>query len=282
MGPMTEPSYYELLGVEPSASEADIKSAFRQEALRIHPDKGGNPALFRLIEQAYDTLNSPSRRESYDASHGFARTSTYTAQPGPGYAYEEAQPTGQWTQADWNDNLWNDNARNDSAWHDDHATARTDREPPPGMHDNADFPALRRYRLLEFIGYSWHGFSVWMFGGVAAWILLALALNWTAIPGVDNFTVIKVVVVIFFLWAFGSLLLRIASLLLTLLTLWNAHQSNPPPTSTTATMLAVALGLWLSAHWIYIWKNGYPKSIIAVGILGNLPGIFNPMWKWDK
>ncbi len=35
--------YYELLGVDPKAPEADIKRAFRKKAIKEHPDKGGDP-----------------------------------------------------------------------------------------------------------------------------------------------------------------------------------------------------------------------------------------------
>ena len=36
-------SYYEILGVEKSATTDDIKKAYRKRALQCHPDKGGDP-----------------------------------------------------------------------------------------------------------------------------------------------------------------------------------------------------------------------------------------------
>lgn len=58
--------YYELLGVGPAASAAEIKSAYRVLAKVMHPDAGGTAGTFRLLQQAYETLNDPARRADYD------------------------------------------------------------------------------------------------------------------------------------------------------------------------------------------------------------------------
>lgn len=63
--------YYHILGVKPSASAADIKSAYRRLARASHPDvNGGSPEAareFALIALAYRTLSDPQQRFSYDA-----------------------------------------------------------------------------------------------------------------------------------------------------------------------------------------------------------------------
>ncbi|OQR81753.1 hypothetical protein THRCLA_11437, partial [Thraustotheca clavata] len=58
--------YYEILGVSKTASEAEIKKAFRKLALKNHPDKGGDPELFKDITVAYEVLSDPEKRELYD------------------------------------------------------------------------------------------------------------------------------------------------------------------------------------------------------------------------
>lgn len=63
--------FYEVLGVWRSASQDEIRRAYRQLALRYHPDR--NPdneaeaeALFVQTQRAYDTLVDPARRAEYD------------------------------------------------------------------------------------------------------------------------------------------------------------------------------------------------------------------------
>ncbi|MFC4855015.1 J domain-containing protein [Actinophytocola glycyrrhizae] len=58
--------YYELLGVAPDASTAEIRSAYRALAKAMHPDTGGTAGAFRLLREAYDTLADPERRAGYD------------------------------------------------------------------------------------------------------------------------------------------------------------------------------------------------------------------------
>ncbi|PPQ81596.1 hypothetical protein CVT26_013571 [Gymnopilus dilepis] len=62
-----ETKYYDLLEVSPSASEADLKKAYRKKALRLHPDKGGDPELFKEVTHAYEVLSDPEKRSIYDA-----------------------------------------------------------------------------------------------------------------------------------------------------------------------------------------------------------------------
>ncbi|KAF9264925.1 hypothetical protein L218DRAFT_958090 [Marasmius fiardii PR-910] len=62
-----ETKFYDLLEVSPNASEADLKKAYRKKALRLHPDKGGDPELFKEVTHAYEVLSDPDKRSIYDA-----------------------------------------------------------------------------------------------------------------------------------------------------------------------------------------------------------------------
>lgn len=61
-----ETKYYDLLEVQPDASESDLKKAYRKKALRLHPDKGGDPELFKEVTHAYEVLSDPQKRSIYD------------------------------------------------------------------------------------------------------------------------------------------------------------------------------------------------------------------------
>ena len=66
---MNKKDYYEVLGVDKNASEADIKSAFRKLAKKYHPDvsKEENAAeKFKEAQEAYAVLSDPEKRRQYD------------------------------------------------------------------------------------------------------------------------------------------------------------------------------------------------------------------------
>ncbi len=58
--------YYELLGVSKTASKDEIKKAFHKLAHKHHPDKGGDEARFKEINEAYQTLSDEQKRAQYD------------------------------------------------------------------------------------------------------------------------------------------------------------------------------------------------------------------------
>ncbi len=61
--------YYGILGVEPSAGDAELKSAYRRLARKFHPDvskEAGAEEKFKAINEAYEALRDPAKRKAYD------------------------------------------------------------------------------------------------------------------------------------------------------------------------------------------------------------------------
>jgi len=63
-GPVNNSKYYEVLGVDKSASETEIKKAYRKKAIQHHPDKGGDPAVFQELASAYEVLSDPQKKRN--------------------------------------------------------------------------------------------------------------------------------------------------------------------------------------------------------------------------
>ncbi len=61
--------YYEVLGVPKTASEAELKTAYRKQALKWHPDRNKSteaPGKFKEINKAYEVLADPKKKQVYD------------------------------------------------------------------------------------------------------------------------------------------------------------------------------------------------------------------------
>ncbi len=90
--------YYATLGVEPSAGEAEIKTAYRRLARKYHPDvskEAGAEEKFKAINEAYEALRDPQKRAAYDQlrAQGYRPGEEFNAPPnfngGGGFDFEE-------------------------------------------------------------------------------------------------------------------------------------------------------------------------------------------------
>lgn len=58
--------YYKLLGVTKKSNQSEIKKAYRRLAVKHHPDKGGDPEMFKQVAEAYEILSDPQKKQQYD------------------------------------------------------------------------------------------------------------------------------------------------------------------------------------------------------------------------
>jgi len=100
--------YYELLGIPKGASDAELKAAYRKQALKWHPDRNkeaGATEKFKEINHAYEVLNDPKKKSMYDQygkdafeKEGYGRANaspfTYSYSSGGGNPFEGFDTSG--------------------------------------------------------------------------------------------------------------------------------------------------------------------------------------------
>ena len=83
--------YYDTLGISKSASEQEIKTAYRRQALKWHPDRNktaGANNKFKDVTKAYEVLSDSKKREMYDQYGESAFNRGGPGNPGAGQSYQ--------------------------------------------------------------------------------------------------------------------------------------------------------------------------------------------------
>jgi len=85
--------YYNILGVDKSASQDEVKKAYRKLAHQYHPDKkGGDEAKFKEVNEAYQAIGNPEKRKQYDQ---FGQTFSGAGASQGGFSWQDfAQSSG--------------------------------------------------------------------------------------------------------------------------------------------------------------------------------------------
>ena len=79
---MAQEDYYQVLGVEPEATDQTIKEAFRKLAFKYHPDRNRENAAavekMKQVNEAYAVLSNPAKKREYDTLKNQFGSSAYS------------------------------------------------------------------------------------------------------------------------------------------------------------------------------------------------------------
>lgn len=93
-------AFYEILGIEKSSTDGEVKKAYRKLALQLHPDKNGAPGAdeaFKMVSRAFQILSDEGKREQFDR-YGADPDSRQAASSGFAGAQQQAYGRGGFQQ----------------------------------------------------------------------------------------------------------------------------------------------------------------------------------------
>lgn len=80
---------YQILAIEQQADATEIKKAYRKLASKHHPDRGGNAEEFKKVQEAYEILSDPQKRQMFDQ---FGTVNPQTGQGSPFEHFSQGSP----------------------------------------------------------------------------------------------------------------------------------------------------------------------------------------------
>jgi molecular chaperone DnaJ len=103
-------NFYGLLDIDDDASQAEIKSAYRKQVKKLHPDHYGQDCEpFLAVQKAYETLSDPSRRSAYDAQLARERRRATKSSPSEPPSWRvRRRPSGARPASAFDDTLFQD------------------------------------------------------------------------------------------------------------------------------------------------------------------------------
>ncbi|EFW39185.1 J domain-containing protein [Treponema phagedenis] len=118
--------YYKILGVSATASDDEIKKAFRNKALKYHPDKNpNNPRAeeeFKKINEAYSVLSDENKRAAYDSQRNFSYQWEESQWSENAHSQRDYSPFGTY----WYEKHYTNTYRNDSSNKNDSSYSKKD------------------------------------------------------------------------------------------------------------------------------------------------------------
>ena len=76
-------TYYKVLGVSRTATESQIRTAYKLEVVKAHPDKGGSTQRFKEVQTAYEVLKDAAKRKEYDEEVQRQKAAKFFKRPPP-------------------------------------------------------------------------------------------------------------------------------------------------------------------------------------------------------
>jgi restriction system protein len=165
-------TYYDVLDVDPEADEKQVKAAYRRMSHRVHPDQGGSHALFRQVQEAYETLSDPQRRAEYDRR---LRSKASGRDADQGNSKSSGEPA------------------DGHAWRPGASGSAYPPPPPPGDGQASSYPPPSSSTASSATTSSWFSRHPVLTVAIAGYVLLVLASS-THSPSLSLFGVLALIV----------------------------------------------------------------------------------------